>query len=121
MEQLDLVIIGAGIHGLVTAKTYLEVKPATKIVILDQARTLGGTWAEERLYPGLKTNNMIGTYEFSDFLMREERFGVRKWQHIPGTVNHEYLQQYAQEFDLVSRIRLNTKVRSAELLEEHPR
>jgi cation diffusion facilitator CzcD-associated flavoprotein CzcO len=118
MEHTDLAIIGAGVHGLVTAKTFLEVNPTAKIVILDQAQTVGGTWAKERLYPGLKTNNMLGTYEFSDFPMTEERFGVKPGQHIPGPVVHEYLRQYAETFDLISRIRLNCKVTTAEMKEE---
>ena len=68
-DLYDLVIIGAGVHGLAMAKTYLEVNPKDKVQLLDSQASIGGVWAKERLYPGLKTNNMIGTYEFSDFPM----------------------------------------------------
>ena len=55
-------------------KTYLEASPDAKMVIFDGAASIGGTWAKERLYPGLKTNNLLGKYEFSDFPMTPERF-----------------------------------------------
>lgn len=41
-------------------------------------------------------------------------FGVKKWEHIPGTVLHEYLTQYAKHFGLFDRIRFNTWVDTAE-------
>ncbi len=83
--------------------------------MLESAHTIGGVWAKERLYPGLKTNNLLGTYEFSDFPMTPERFGVKPGRHIPGSVVHEYLQQYANEFDISSRIEFRCKVLTAEL------
>jgi hypothetical protein len=60
---------------------------------------------------------MLGTYEFSDFPMTEERFGVKPGQHIPGQVVHEYLRQYAEEFDLLQTIRLRCKVHTAKMKE----
>lgn len=114
--DLDLAIVGAGWHGLAMAKTYSEAYPLAQMAIFDSARSLGGVWAKERLYPGLKTNNMLGSYEFGDFPMHPERFGVQPGQHIPGPVVHEYLRQFAEEYGLTSRLRLNTKVESAEVL-----
>jgi cation diffusion facilitator CzcD-associated flavoprotein CzcO len=140
MDELDLVVIGAGrsttpqlrwkshwhlasqklislspgFSGLAVAKTYLEVNPSAKLLILDTASSVGGVWAKERLYPGLKSNNLLGTYEFSDFPMDPENFGIKPGQHIPGEIVHKYLASYAERFDLVSRIRFETKVQSAE-------
>jgi hypothetical protein len=99
------------------AKTYHEVCPDRTMLVVDSAQSVGGTWAEERLYPGLKTNNIIGSYEFSDFPMVPEHFAVQPGQHIPGAVVHEYLGRFAKEFDLTSRMRLRTKVESAEMQE----
>ncbi|KIW89296.1 uncharacterized protein Z519_10149 [Cladophialophora bantiana CBS 173.52] len=99
------------------AKTYSEVCPDASMLIIDSAKSIGGTWAKERLYPGLKTNNIIGSYEFGDFPMTPEKFGVKAGQHIPGAVVHEYLCQFAEKFGLVSRMRLQTKVETAELQE----
>lgn len=51
MEPTDLAIIGAGWFGLVMAKTYLQIHPAGRIIVFDDAKSIGGTWAKERLYP----------------------------------------------------------------------
>ncbi|KAK7966921.1 uncharacterized protein PG986_001198 [Apiospora aurea] len=83
-------------------------------MIYDSQATLGGTWADERLYPGLKTNNLLGTYEYPDFPMDTATFGVEPGQHIPALVVNKYLRAYAEEFGIADHIRLQTKVRSAE-------
>ncbi|KAK5047538.1 hypothetical protein LTR84_006635 [Exophiala bonariae] len=118
IENLDLAIVGAGWHGLGMAKTYSEAYPEARIAIFDSGKSVGGVWAKERLYPGLKTNNLVGSYEFGDFPMALDRFGLQRGQHIPGAVVHEYLRQFAEEFNLTSRLIFNTKVVSAELLED---
>lgn len=92
----------------------MELHPTAKVVILDAAETVGGVWAEHRLYPGLKSNNLWGTYEYSDFPMNES-YGVKPGQHIPGHVLHRYLSNYAAHFGLLERIRFKTTVESAEL------
>src|ERR1700760_3113246 len=102
--------ISAGWHGIAMGKTYHEICPNSRMLIIDSSESIGGTWAKERLYPGLKTNNIIGSYEFGDFPMTPAKFGVSPGQHIPGAVVHEYLCQYAAAFDLVSRLRMKTKV-----------
>lgn len=83
------------------------------MVILDSASTIGGVWAGHRLYPGLKSNNMLGTYEYPDFPMDPDTFGVQPGQHIPGTVLHKYLNAYAEKFDIADKVRLGCHVVSA--------
>ncbi|KAK7946985.1 uncharacterized protein PG986_011306 [Apiospora aurea] len=61
MEEIDMVIIGAGLSGLAVAKAFHQLNSDKSLVILEAAFSLGGTWAKDRLYPGLKSNNMIGT------------------------------------------------------------
>ncbi|MCJ1308030.1 hypothetical protein MMC25_001680 [Agyrium rufum] len=117
-EKVDLLIIGAGWHGLAVAKTYLEVHPDTNLVILDSSESIGGVWCKERLYPGLKSNNLHGTYEFSDFPMDEETFGVSPGQHVPGPVVHKYLLKYAEQHDILRRIRFRWTVNSVERKED---
>ena len=100
------------------AKTYLEVCPDERILVVDSAASIGGTWAKERLYSGLKTNNLIGSYEFSDFPMIPEKYGCRPGQHIPGSVVHRYMCDAADYFDITSRVRLNTKIERARLQDD---
>ncbi|KAM5349440.1 hypothetical protein ACJ41O_005945 [Fusarium nematophilum] len=116
LERFDLVIVGAGWHGLAMAKTYREAHSEANILILDYAESVGGTWANERLYPGLKTNNLVGTYEFSDFPLVPEKYGIEPGQHIPGHVVYRYLCDFCDSFGLTSMVRLRTKVESATLL-----
>ena len=53
--------------------------------------SIGGVWAEDRLYPGLKTDNMVGTYKYPDFQVDEATYGVKHGDHIPRAVLHRYL------------------------------
>ncbi|KAK0388466.1 hypothetical protein NLU13_4710 [Sarocladium strictum] len=118
MEQFELVVIGAGFYGLGAAKQYLSQHPFASIAVFEASASVGGTWASERLYPGLKSNNLLGTYEYPDFPMTTERFGVKPREHVPGKVVHEYLEAYAQAFGVAQYVRLRTKVCSAEHLPE---
>ncbi|KAJ4396776.1 hypothetical protein N0V93_000998 [Gnomoniopsis smithogilvyi] len=114
MEEVELVVIGAGWAGIAAAKTFHQLNPAKSLVILDSNASVGGTWASERLYPGLKTNNQLGTYEFPDFPMSTEDFGVKPKEHIPGRVVHEYLKKVTEAFNIADKIRYSTRVISAE-------
>ncbi|KAK8136737.1 flavin-binding monooxygenase-like family protein [Apiospora sp. TS-2023a] len=114
MEEYDCVVIGAGWYGLAAAKQFHFTQPEKSLIVFDSQASLGGTWADERLYPGLKTNNLVGTLEYPDFPMDTATFGVESGQYIPGSVVNRYLKAYAEEFGIADRIRLETKVRSAE-------
>lgn len=103
-----------GWAGLAAAKTFSELSPQKSLAIFESAKTLGGVWASERLYPGLKTNNMLGTYEYPDFPMSPDVFDVKPGQHIPGRVCHEYLTKYAEQFGIAEKIRYTSRVISAE-------
>lgn len=57
---------------------------------------------------------MLGTYEYPDFPMTSEKYGVQPGQHIPGTVLHAYLTDYAKHFGVYERMQFDTKVISVE-------
>ncbi|KAF5648698.1 dimethylaniline monooxygenase [Fusarium tjaetaba] len=114
MEILDVVVVGAGWAGLAAAKTRHQLHPEESLAVFDSAATLGGTWAKHRLYTGLKTNNMLGTYQYPDFPMDTETYGVKPGQHIPGQIVHRYLETYARHFDVYDKIRFEHKVETAE-------
>ncbi|ELR03985.1 monooxygenase [Pseudogymnoascus destructans] len=116
-EEYDFVVIGAGLFGLAMAKTYLQVNPSTRLLVLDSGKSLGGTWCAERIYDDLYTNNLVGTLEFGDFPMDFETFGVPPNAHVPGLVMHRYFTAYAQHFGVYERIKLRSTVTSAELLQ----
>ncbi|KIA75441.1 hypothetical protein HK57_00085 [Aspergillus ustus] len=132
-KSVELLIVGAGmsyprlrtfpanslgLHGLVMAKTYLEVHPSTTLLVVDESHSVGGTWARERLYPGLKTNNLFGSYELSDFPMDAKRYGVDGKGHIPGHVVHAYLCDVADHFGITPHLMLSTRVTATELLDD---
>lgn len=78
-----------------------------------QRETLGGVWALENCYDGLKTNNLRGTYEFTDFPMGDS-YGVKQGEHIPGLVLYKYFTDFAIEFDILPRIRFKINIRTIE-------
>ncbi|KAI4232574.1 MAG: hypothetical protein L6R40_007360 [Gallowayella cf. fulva] len=117
VQHYDVLIVGAGLQGLVAAKTYLQLEPSISLLILDSNASIGGVWAKENIYPDLKTNNQLGTFEFTDFDIREVCPGrVKTGEHIAGNVVHDYLVKYAENHDLVRRTRLHSKVTTAEHL-----
>ncbi len=111
-----IVIIGAGLQGLAAARIFLQLDPELKLLIIDSNKSVGGTWAKENLYPGLMSNNLRGTYEFTDFPM-DDALGVRNEEHIPGEVLYEYFRRYAEKHDLMRRIEFGQKVMVAEKLQ----
>lgn len=94
------------------------MNPSANIAILDSEETIGGVWAQRRLYPGLKTNNMLGTYEFSDFPMDTATYGIKPGEHIKGEIVHRYLTDYAHEFGIYSKIRFETNVLTAQQVDD---
>ncbi|PKY00157.1 FAD/NAD(P)-binding domain-containing protein [Aspergillus campestris IBT 28561] len=114
-REVDLLIVGAGLHGLTMAKTYLQTDPSANILVVDEAASVGGTWARERLYPGLVTNNVFGSYELSDFPLVPEKYGVAGVGHIPGSVAHSYFCDVADYFGITPCLMLRRRVARATL------
>lgn len=103
-----------GWFGLAAAKSYLQLHPDDKIAVLESAESCGGTWSKNRLYPGLKSNNIIGSYEYPDFPMSEEKYGVKPFKHIPAAVLHQYLTDYAKHFGIFEKTQFHTRVEVVE-------
>ncbi|KAJ5823799.1 hypothetical protein N7447_006139 [Penicillium robsamsonii] len=152
MERV--VIVGAGLYGLIAAKTYLQIvgaydgentsKPTDEIVeipicfteridasqktssesrllVIDSASDIGGTWAEERLYPNLLSQNSYGLYEFSDLplsdVVPEEQADDTHNQFIAGWKINRYLRAWVEKWQLEKHIRLNWMVDDISRLE----
>lgn len=114
MERVDCVVIGTGWYGLGAAKQYHCLNPDSSLVVFERESSIGGTWADHRIYPGLKSNNLLGTYEYPDFPMATKVFGVEKNNYVPGSVLNTYLKAYAAKFGITELVRFNSKVKVAE-------
>jgi cation diffusion facilitator CzcD-associated flavoprotein CzcO len=103
-----------GWYGLAAARQLHQTQPDCSLAVFDSQSSLGGTWADERLYPRLRTNNLLGTYEYPGFPMSSDKFDVKPGQHMTGEVINSYLKAYAKDGGIDNLIHLNTKVVSAE-------
>lgn len=103
-------IIGAGVSGLVTAKTMRE--HGFSVVVFEIEIELGGVWASTRRYPNVTTQNTRDTYTFSDFPMPKH---YPEWPTGPQV--QEYLTNYARQFGILSSIRFGTGVERAEAID----
>ncbi|KAK4221926.1 cofactor FMO1 enzyme is FAD [Podospora fimiseda] len=118
-DMYEVIIVGAGWCGLIAAKTYLQTKPSARILIVDDASTVGGTWCKERLYPHLVAEAHYGLFEFSDIPMPSDDPGVDSHGLITGQAVHNYLSMYATHFNLDKHIRFNTKISKATRVSPH--
>lgn len=57
---------------------------------------------------------MVGSYEFPDFPMSEEVYGVKPEGHIPGAVLHRYLTDFSRTYGIYDRLQFQTTVELVE-------
>ncbi|KAI8625675.1 FAD/NAD(P)-binding domain-containing protein [Xylariaceae sp. FL1651] len=116
-SRVEVVIIGAGWYGLVAARTYLRLRPSTSLLIIDSENSVGGVWSKDRLYPNLVAQVRLGLFNYSDTPMAPNG-GNPKDPRVTGEMIHAYLQKYAEDHDLLRRIRFNTFVADAKQCKE---
>jgi 4-hydroxyacetophenone monooxygenase len=112
VEDFTVVIIGAGISGLVTA---LKLRRAgIPHVVLERNDEVGGTWYDNR-YPGCGVDTPSYLYSFSFF--------PRHWSHHFSRRDelNTYLNDLADHFELRSAIRFGTEVQAAHWDEQRQR
>lgn len=97
-------VVGAGISGLVAAKVLTA--DGFDVTVFERHHELGGVWASDHTYPGLRANNPKSTYAFSDYPYPPEADTFPTAEQVRA-----YLSSYADCFGLHSMIRLNTAVR----------
>jgi cyclohexanone monooxygenase len=99
-------IIGAGPGGMCTA---IKLKNAgyEDITIFERSAGVGGTWYNNR-YPGLACDVPSHLYSFSFFL---NAAWSRAYAPQPEILS--YMQRMAEQFELMSHIRLSTEVMAA--------
>lgn len=96
-------VIGAGISGLVTAKT-LKAK-GHDVVVVEKRKNLGGVWDPDVSYPEVGTQTNGAQYSFSDFPMPAD---YPEWPD--GKRVFSYLNDYAKQFGVSSDILYGAEV-----------
>ncbi|MEG8183892.1 NAD(P)/FAD-dependent oxidoreductase [Nocardia terpenica] len=96
-----VVVIGAGIAGLVTAKVLRD--DGFDVTVVEREATIGGVWAEVHTYPGLRTNNSRDTYAYSDHPYDRSADVFPTADQV-----RRYLDSYVSRFGLAPLIRLST-------------
>lgn len=105
VEQVDVIIIGAGISGLGAACHLQRECPGKSYVILEARAAIGGTWDLFR-YPGIRSDSDLYTYGY-DF---------KPWYGRPIATAAEilhYLQEVVDENNLAPHLRFGHRVHSA--------
>lgn len=109
MEQIDVVIIGAGFAGL--RALYRMREAGLKTIVLEASADIGGVWYHNG-YPGARCDveSYDYSYSFSPELEQEWRWSER-YATQPEILR--YINHVADRFDLRRDILLNTRMESA--------
>ncbi|KAJ2933423.1 hypothetical protein H1R20_g3675, partial [Candolleomyces eurysporus] len=103
-------IIGTGVAGLINAHVLLQ-DGFSDITLLTRDRSVGGTWARERIYPGLHTNNVHGEYKFSQLDMPPPERSDSTGGRLTGTTMRDYVEKFSNTFlEGKAKFRFQTEV-----------
>src|SRR5258708_9452643 len=115
LDQLPVCIIGAGSSGVTAAKSLKE--KGVPFDCFEIGSKIGGMWRYENdnglssAYRSLHIDTSRNNLGYSDFPIPD---------HYPDFLSHfevvDYLEAYAQKFDVYRHIRFNAKVERAEPL-----
>jgi dimethylaniline monooxygenase (N-oxide forming) len=94
-------IIGAGVSGLVTAKTLMA--EGLDCTLFERNGALGGVWADGYINFGVQVQKEL--YEYPDWPLPESTPNF-----TPGPFFQQYLKDYADHFGLTPHIRLESEV-----------
>ncbi|KDR77612.1 hypothetical protein GALMADRAFT_245759 [Galerina marginata CBS 339.88] len=92
-----IAILGAGVAGLINAYVLLQ-DGFTNVTLITRDRSVGGTWSRDRVYPGLRINNVHGEYRFSPLEMPPPKDSAETGGHISGTMMCEYMETFYSKF-----------------------
>ena len=106
-EDVDVLIVGAGISGIGAAYRIAERNPGVRYLILERRERIGGTWDLFR-YPGIRSDSDIFTLSFP------YEPWTRPENVADGPDIREYLTETARKNGIHERIRFNTRVISAD-------
>eukprot|EP00117_Sycon_ciliatum_P025628 scpid36679/ scgid21233/ Dimethylaniline monooxygenase [N-oxide-forming] 5; Dimethylaniline oxidase 5; Hepatic flavin-containing monooxygenase 5 len=110
-------VIGAGSAGITAAKEAMQA--GLDVVIFEQTAAIGGNWVfrEEEAHSSVYRSTVINTTKqmnaFSDYPMPDE---TATFPHHSELV--KYFNNYAEHFDVVSKVRFHTKVVDVQLISQ---
>ena len=107
MEEVDILIVGAGISGIGAAVHLQRDCPDKSIAIVEGRSDLGGTWDLFK-YPGIRSDSDMHTFGY-DFKPWVDPDALAEAHKIKG-----YLAETADEYRIRERIRFDTRVTAAE-------
>ena len=102
-EQLDILIVGAGISGIDAAYHLRKRCPGKSWAILEARDAIGGTWDLFR-FPGIRSDSDMYTLGFPFRPWRGEK------AIVDGGDIRAYVEETAREFGIDKRIRFGHKV-----------
>jgi cation diffusion facilitator CzcD-associated flavoprotein CzcO len=104
-EQVDVLIVGAGISGIGGAYHLQDQCPGTSFLVLETQESFGGTW-RTHTYPGVRSDSDLYTFGY--------RF--KPWTGAPIASGEEilrYLGEVIEENDLAPHIRYRHRIDTA--------
>ncbi|KAF9523127.1 hypothetical protein CPB83DRAFT_799685 [Crepidotus variabilis] len=105
-----IIIVGTGAAGLMTAHTLLK-DGFTNVTLITRDKSVGGTWAKQRVYPGLYINNVHGEYRFSDLAMPQPIGSSELGGRLSGIDMCRYMENFSRTFlEGKARILVETEV-----------
>jgi len=106
-EELDVLIVGAGISGIAMARQVSVEFPGLTYAVLEARERIGGTWDLFR-YPGIRSDSGMSTFAYS----------FRPWPgagHFgSGEEIRDYIEATAAEYGIDRRIRFGRWVTAAD-------
>jgi dimethylaniline monooxygenase (N-oxide forming) len=110
-EVRRLAIIGAGSSGLITLKYALDMLPGWEIDCFEQSDSIRGVWGNP--YAGFNSTSTKYTTQFSCYPQYDSSAvgnARDKREFFQGPEYGDYLNQFADHFDLRRRIRMQHQV-----------
>ncbi|KAF9034318.1 hypothetical protein BJ165DRAFT_1512908 [Panaeolus papilionaceus] len=90
-------IIGTGVAGLINAYV-LTSDGYTDVTLIMRDETVGGTWAKERVYPGLHINSVHNEYRFSALAMPPPENAAESGGRLSGMDMCRYMERFYEMF-----------------------
>lgn len=107
----DLCIIGFGISGIPVARWAKHYN--LNFIVLEKNKKLGGNWYENS-YPDATLQTMAKSYSYSDLSL--ENFVKNKYATRDDIL--EYLEYYAQQFNLLNHVQFKSNVISTKQIND---